>query len=58
MLASKFFRPTKEGMGDDEIAYSYGGSPGRAMRDLVEAKIAVSVCDGCFVENPIKDYLC
>ena len=61
MLASKFFRPTKEGMGDDEteIAYTYGGSPGRAMRDLIlPAKIALlSVCDGCFVENPTKDYL-
>jgi len=60
MLASNVFRPTKEGMGDaTEGAYTYGGSPGRAMRDLIfPAKIALlSVCDGYFVSNPTKDYL-
>ena len=38
--------------------YSYTGSPGRAMRDLIlPAKIALlSVCDGYFVSNPNKDY--
>ena len=48
-------------MGDDEteIAYTYGGSPGRAMRYLMlPAKIALlSVCDGYFIKNPNEDYL-
>ena len=61
ILASKVFRPTQEGMGDDEtdIAYTYGGSEGRAMRDLIlPAKIALlSVCDGYFVSNPHKEYI-
>ena len=61
MLASNIFRPTKEGMGDEETegAYTYSGSAGRAMRDLIlPAKIAaLSVCDGYFVQNPNKDHL-
>ena len=60
MLASNVFRPTKEGMNDaTEGAYNYGGSPGRAMRDLMlPAKIALlSVCDGFFPINPNKEYV-
>jgi hypothetical protein len=61
MLASNIFRSTQSDMGDNEtdIAYTYGGSAGRAMRDLIlPSKIALlSVCDGCFVQNPTKDYL-
>jgi hypothetical protein len=63
MLASNVFRVTKEGMGDNDEGndgvYSYGGSAGRAMRDLIlPAKISLlSVADGYFVKNPIKDYL-
>ena len=53
--------PTKEGMGDEETegAYTYSGSAGRAMRDLIlPAKSATSwVCDGYFVQNPNKHYL-
>ena len=94
MLASKIYRPTKEGVSRSDLynlkerlginntkdipqkeldklqsmqdkftsgesAYSYSGSPGRAMRDLIlPAKISLlSVCDGYFVNNPLKDYL-
>ena len=63
MLASNVFRVTKEGMGDNDEGndgvYSYGGSAGRAMRDLIlPAKISLlSVADGYFVKNPNKDYL-
>ena len=62
MLASKFFRPTQKGMGqvdtEGEGAYSYSGSEGRAMRDLMlPAKTTLlSVCDGYFVNNPTKKY--
>lgn len=64
MLASPVFRPTQYGMGenpDSEGVYyfSSNSSPGRAMRDLIlPAKIALlSVCDGCFVHNPDKEYI-
>ena len=61
MLASNVFRVTEQGMGDEDsdAAYTYSGSAGRAMRDLIlPAKIALlSVCDGYFIKNPNKDYL-
>ena len=61
ILASDVFRKTETGMGDkdSDAAYSYRGSPGRVMRDLMlPAKIALlSVADGHFVKNPAKDYL-
>ncbi len=63
MLASNVFRVTEQGMGENDEGndgvYTYSGSPGRAMRDLIlPAKIAVlSVADGFFVKNPNKDYL-
>lgn len=62
MLLSPVFRKTQYGMGDidfEEYAYSWSGSPGRAMRDLMlPSKIALlSVCDGYFVSNPNKDYI-
>jgi len=63
MLASKFFRPTQRGMGEvdtqGEGAYTYSGSEGRAMRDLIlPAKTTLlSVCDGYFVNNPTKKYI-
>lgn len=62
MLLSEVFRKTQYGMGNidfKEYAYSWTGSPGRAMRDLIlPAKIAIlSVCDGYFVSNPNKDYI-
>ena len=61
MLASNVFRVTEKGMGDEDsdAAYTYSGSAGRAMRDLIlPAKIALlSVCDGYFIKNPNKDYL-
>jgi len=71
ILNSSIFRVTQEGMGDKsakriaaedsiEGAYTYSGSAGRAMRDLIlPAKITLlSVCDGHFVKNPHNDYLC
>ena len=61
MLASNVFRVTEKGMGDadSDAAYTYSGSAGRAMRDLIlPAKIALlSVSDGYFIKNPNKDYL-
>jgi hypothetical protein len=63
MLASKYFRPTQTGMGEvdraGEGAYTYSGSEGRAMRDLMlpAKKTLLSVCDGYFVSNANKDYL-
>lgn len=61
MLASNVFRVTEQGMGDEDsdAAYTYSGSAGRAMRDLIlPAKIALlSVCDGYFIKNPNEDYL-
>ena len=61
ILASDIFRITESGMGDkdSDAAYSYNGSPGRVMRDLMlPAKIALlSVADGHFVKNPNKDYV-
>jgi len=65
MLNSNVFRETQYGMGkmredeDWEGAYSFSGSPGRAMRDLIlPAKIALlSVCDGFFIKNPNKEYI-
>jgi len=70
ILNSSIFRVTQEGMGDKsakriasedsiEGAYTYSGSAGRAMRDLIlPAKITLlSVCDGHFVKNPYNDYL-
>ncbi len=63
MFAMDVFRPTRYGMElerdvAEEGAYSYKGSAGRAMRDLIlPSKIALlSVCDGYFTFNPTKEY--
>ena len=55
MLASNTF-VTEQGMGDEDsdAAYTYGGSAGRAMRDLILCQLLLSVCDE--IKNPNKDY--